>query len=321
MPWSPVHVASGSYGDDDGLGRNPWTDATGHSSSLVADPDSQFSSAKDSIRQRRTLRHIRSQTTTGDPLCSPSDLSDGSQDGRERRGGSLDLHETRPSLKRAINTSRKTFDTARPVNDGGRTRQCENSAAQAEEEVIVHQARPHHSIVDCHFPHPNPNRFNLATRSRVSPSSIMSRWQRSETQISYGRTIPSTSDRCSTSPHRLLPPARQTPCHTSPEDAQNIRLTRTTLLPRFKREHSHVGAMIQQHRILFPQEARRPPSNAFRFPNSRSSHHHLLLPCHHHPSQNHWRSHQSRIMLAFHPPPRLIISQYEARRRLDWQTC
>jgi hypothetical protein len=188
----------------------------------------------------------------------------------------------------------------------------------------------------------NNYRSSLATRFPASRSNTMSRWRHSGTRISYGQTIPSTSDRCFTSPRRRLPQAGRNPSRKPREDVQTIRHSRATLHLRFIPGQSHActgpprtgtgmrlsirgfrpRSMIQQRRIRYPQEARRPPSNAFHSLSSHFSRHLPLLSCHHHPSQNHWRQYisQNLATLALRRP-RLLISRYEARRRLDWRTC
>lgn len=132
MPRPPVHVIPEAH---DGFTSNPWIDSNDDHIHLITEPEREAHSGTKSLQCNRSYHSI-SQAATEDPLCYPSSPFNEVQSMHRRRGASLDMHETRPSLKRVIGASRKTFDGERPtdIDDGTRT-------TQAEKEVIVHKAR------------------------------------------------------------------------------------------------------------------------------------------------------------------------------------
>lgn len=130
MPEPPAHVTPGAHKD---LSTNPWINVNDSLIAQTAIEPPEIISIRSTGPQCRS----HSQTTTGDPLYSPSVSSNHFQGVFGWHRASLDLHETRPSLKRAISRNKNSFERERRVDisEGSET-------TETETEVIVHQARP-----------------------------------------------------------------------------------------------------------------------------------------------------------------------------------
>ncbi|KAF8525502.1 hypothetical protein BU17DRAFT_83704 [Hysterangium stoloniferum] len=122
---------------------NPWIDVE-HSpvdfDTLESPPPPHSSPVS-----KTAIGHRRSQTSPGHPL-RPSLSVSYNIDDASGFGTSLDLHETRPSLRRAIKARTESFeDDAETALDCKSHKDAEDTRAK-ETEVIVHYVRPGDSL-------------------------------------------------------------------------------------------------------------------------------------------------------------------------------
>ncbi|KAF8577930.1 carbohydrate-binding module family 50 protein [Ramaria rubella] len=141
MLWSPTNATPGAY--DLGGDADPWADTVASSESNHRESDEEPCEAEPA----KLPRHTRSQTTEGHPLRSgPMPTNDEVQN-ITGRSSSLGLHETRPSLRRAIIASRALSEGDWSVDNGRAAAHTERKAEKpAETEVIVHQIQPGDSL-------------------------------------------------------------------------------------------------------------------------------------------------------------------------------